>query len=563
MTKMKTLKIYFVALLVLMGASNCSDEFLERTPSDQISSATFFKQQKDIEYALNAVYDLIGFNSWNRSYGSGTDMLRIEVLTDNAVDHHSWNACYELGNGTANAYDWYVQYRWQERYRGIMRANRLLEGAPNVEDMNIDYRNRLVAEATVLRAYFYFDLVYLFGDVPFLTSSILPDDCEPIIDADGNATPNPSCSRTDKETIMDALVADLEGVLAHLPKEYEQDDKGRITKGTALTLQARIHLYREEWAEAAAASKAVMDLNVYSIYPTYANMFDYQGVDNEEVIFDIQVMEEVDEGEFWLPNYGPNSIGGWSCSCPLQSLIDTYETTDGKTIDDPTSIYDPAQPFINRDPRLHHSILYPGREWQWGVYNTIPGATYPGQEIVAGDDLNDATSGQWNKSATGYNWIKYISQQDIDDANYWDSGIHFIVMRYAEVLLMYAEGKIEAGDIDQSVYDAINEVRQRGDVNMPTIAAGKSADQLREIVRRERRVEFTFEGIRLYDIRRWKIADQVMPGESAGLTYTDPDTGSEVTLSGGVRNFDAAKHYVWPIPQAEIDVSGLIQNPNW
>jgi len=274
-------------------------------------------------------------------------------------------------------------------------------------------------------------------------------------------------------------------------------------------------------------------------------------------------MEEVDEGEFWLPNYGPNSIGGWSCSCPLQSLIDTYETTDGKTIDDPTSIYDPAQPFINRDPRLHHSILYPGREWQWGVYNTIPGATYPGQEIVAGDDLNDATSGQWNKSATGYNWIKYISQQDIDDANYWDSGIHFIVMRYAEVLLMYAEAKLEAGDIDQSVYDAINEVRQRGDVNMPTIAAGKSADQLREIVRRERRVEFTFEGIRLYDIRRWKIADQVMPGESAGLTYTDPDTGSEVTLSGGVRNFDAAKHYVWPIPQAEIDVSGLIQNPNW
>ncbi|WP_430814209.1 RagB/SusD family nutrient uptake outer membrane protein [Carboxylicivirga sp. RSCT41] len=560
---MKTLKIYFFALLILMGASNCSDEFLERTPSDQVSSATFFQQEKDIEYALNAVYDLIGFNSWNRSYGSGTDLLRIEVLTDNAVDHHSWNACYELGNGTANAYDWYVQYRWQERYRGIMRANRLLEGAPNVEDMDMDYRNRLVAEATVLRAYFYFDLVYLFGDVPFLTSSIIPDDCEPMIDAEGNVTPNPMCTRTDKNTIMDALVADLETVVNHLPKSYDSDDKGRVTQGTALTLQARIHLYREEWTQAAAASKAVMDLNVYSIYPTYANMFDYQGVDNEEVIFDIQVMKDVWEGEFWLPNYGPNSVGGWSCSCPLQSLIDTYETTDGKTIDDPTSIYDPAMPYANRDPRLHHSILYPGREWQWGVYNTIPGATYPGEEIVAGDDLTDGTGGQWNKSATGYNWIKYISQQDIDDGNYWDSGIHFIIMRYAEVLLMYAEAKIEAGDVDQSVYDAINDVRQRGDVMMPAITAGKSIDELREIVRRERRVELTFEGIRLYDIRRWKIAEQVMPGESEGLTYTDPDSGEQVTLSGGNRNFDPAKHYLWPIPQAEIDVSGITQNNNW
>ncbi len=559
---MKTFNIYFFALLVLMGATNCSDDFLDRTPSDQVSSATFFRQEKDIVYALNAVYDQIGFNSWDVSYGSGTDLLRIEVLTDNAVDHHSWNACYELGNGTANAYDGYVQYRWQERYRGIQRANRILEGAPNVEDMDLDYRNRLVAEATVLRAYFYFDLVYLFGDVPFVTSSIVPDDCKPIVGEDGSLTPNPKCTRSDKDVIMDALIADLETVTDHLPKSYDADNTGRVTKGTALTLKARIHLFREEWTKAAAASKAVMDLNVYSLYPQFANMFDYQGLDNQEVIFDIQVMRDVWKGEFWLPNYGPNSVGGWSCSCPLQSLVDTYETTDGKTIDDPTSIYDPTQPYANRDPRLHHSILYPGREWQGGIYNTIPGASYPG-DIIPGDDLNDGTGGQWNKSATGYNWLKYISQQDIDEANLWDSGLQFIIMRYAEVLLMYAEAKIEAGDVDQSVYDAINEVRQRADVMMPAITAGKTDDQLREIVRRERRVELAFEGIRLYDIRRWKIAEEVMPGEAEGLTYIDPDTGNPVTLSGGNRNFNAAKHYLWPIPQAEIDVSGISQNNNW
>lgn len=560
---MKTIKIYLFALLIVLGANSCSDDFLERTPSDQISSATFFKQEKDIVYALNAVYDLIGFNSWETSYGNGTDLLRIEVLTDNAVDHHSWNACYELGNGTANAYDWYVYYRWQERYRGIQRANRILEGVPNVTDMDMDYRNRLAAETTVLRAYFYFDLVYLFGDVPFLTTSIIPDDCSPIVDEEGNATPNPKCSRTDKDEIMDQLIIDLQSVVDHLPKSYEADNKGRVTKGTALTLLARIYLYRKQWTEAAAAAKAVMDLNVYSLYPTYANLFDYEGIDNQEVIFDIQVMKDVWQGEFWLPNYGPNSVGGWSCSCPLQSLVDTYETIDGKTIDDPTSIYDPANPYANRDPRLHHSILYPGREWQWGVYNTIPGASYPGKDIVAGDDLNDGTGGQWNKTATGYNWLKYISQKDIDEANYWDSGIHFIIMRYAEVLLMYAEAKVEANDIDASVYEAINEVRQRPDVNMPTITTGKSQDELRQIIRRERRVELAFEGIRLYDIRRWKIAEDVMSGEAEGLTYTDPNSGEEVTLSGGNRDFDPAKHYLWPIPQAEIDVSGLKQNDKW
>jgi hypothetical protein len=563
MKNIKTLKIYIIAIVLSFGMTYCSEDFLERSPSDQVSSATFFQQEKDIVYALNAVYDLIGFNSWDRSYGSGTDLLRIEVLTDNAVDHHSWNACYELGNGTANTYDWYVQYRWQERYRGIQRANRLLEGAPNVTDMDEDYRNRLVAEATVLRAYYYFDLVYLFGDVPFLTSSIIPDDCSPVVDDEGNTSPNPKCQRTDKDVIMDALVTDLETVVDHLPKSYDRDNRGRITKGTALTLLARIHLYREDWGDAATAAKAVMDLNVYSLYPQYANMFDYAGIDNDEVIFDIQVVRDIWEGEFWLPNYGPNSVGGWSCSCPLQSMIDSYETTDGKTIDDPTSIFDPANPYANRDPRLHHSVLYPGREWQWGVYNTIPGATYPGNDIVAGDDLTDGTGGQWNKSATGYNWLKYISQQDINESNYWDSGIHFIIMRYAEVLLMYAEAKIEANDIDQSVYDAINEVRARPDVNMPPITTGKSQDELRTIVRRERRVELAFEGIRLYDIRRWKIAEDVMPGEAEGLTYTDPGSGEEVTLSGGARIFDPAKHYLWPIPQAEIDVSALPQNNNW
>ena len=532
-------------LLVLAG---CSDDFLERSPSDQVSSTNFFTQEKDLVYAVNAVYAAIGFNSWETTYGYSTDLLRIENLTDNALDHHSWNAGYRLADGSASAYDWYVEHRWRERYRGIQRANRIFEGADGVTDILTEKKLRLLAEAKFLRAYFYFDLVYLFGDVPFITNSLTPDEAA-------------ESTRTDKQTILNAMVEDLSEAATDLPDVYSSDDLGRVTKGAAISLKARILLYQEKWAEAASAAKEVMDMSIYSIYPSYQKMFTYEGINNSEVIFDLQEMHEK-QWNFTMQNYGPNSTGGWSSGCPLQSLVDSYECTDGNTID-VSPLFDPNQPYANRDPRLTHSILYPGNDWRGGVFNSIPGATYPGKEIVSGDDLTDGTGGQWNKTATGYNWLKYISEEDIDNGDYWNGAIHFILIRYAEILLTYAEAKIENDDIDQSVYDAINEVRQRPDVNMPLITPGKTKEQLRTIVRRERRVELAFEGLRLLDIRRWKIAEQVMPGTPDGLTYTDPISSEEVTLSWGERSFNPNKHYLWPIPQAEIDISHLEQNPGW
>jgi len=532
-------------LLVLAG---CSDDFLERSPSDQVSSTNFFTQEKDLVYAVNAVYAAIGFNSWETTYGYSTDLLRIENLTDNALDHHSWNAGYRLADGSASAYDWYVEHRWRERYRGIQRANRIFEGADGVTDILTEKKLRLLAEAKFLRAYFYFDLVYLFGDVPFITNSLTPDEAA-------------ESTRTDKQTILNAMVEDLSAAATDLPDVYSSDDLGRVTKGAAISLKARILLYQEKWAEAASAAKEVMDMSIYSIYPSYQKMFTYEGINNSEVIFDLQEMHEK-QWNFTMQNYGPNSTGGWSSGCPLQSLVDSYECTDGNTID-VSPLFDPNQPYANRDPRLTHSILYPGNDWRGGVFNSIPGATYPGKEIVSGDDLTDGTGGQWNKTATGYNWLKYISEEDIDNGDYWNGAIHFILIRYAEILLTYAEAKIENDDIDQSVYDAINEVRQRPDVNMPLITPGKTKEQLRTIVRRERRVELAFEGLRLLDIRRWKIAEQVMPGTPDGLTYTDPNSSEEVTLSWGERSFNPNKHYLWPIPQAEIDISHLEQNPGW
>jgi hypothetical protein len=160
---------------------------------------------------------------------------------------------------------------------------------------------------------------------------------------------------------------------------------------------------------------------------------------------------------------------------------------------------------------------------------------------------------------------------DYINNNMWNGSLHFILIRYAEVLLNYAEAKIEANDIDQSVYDAINAVRARA--NMPSIPDGLSQSELRDRVRHERRVELAFESLRLLDIRRWRIAEKVMPGQPKLLRYSDPDgdgynrptddpNGTPI-LNIETRYFDPAKDYLWPIPQSEIDVSKIEQNPGW
>jgi hypothetical protein len=551
-----------ILVILIFGLGACSDDFLDRKPSDQVSTAVFFTQAKDLEYALNGAYEALGFCNWYTQYGYSTTLLRLESVTDNGYDGHSWNELYEVAIGTANAYDPFVQYYWMIRYRGIQRVNRMFEGVGGIKDIKPEYRDRLMAEARFLRAYFYFDLVYLWGDVPYLTHSINPNDAVGI-------------KRDNKNAILDSIVHELDLAAQHLPLSYDQEDLGRVTKGAALAFKSRVLLYHEKWAEAANAAKDVMDLGVYQLYDDYKKMFSYDGINNIEVIFDLQELSgQTKLYNFTLANFGPNSALGWSSGTPLQSLVDEYECTDGQPIDQ-SPLYDPTAPWDNRDPRLEATIIYPGRPWLGGSFNSIPNVDTTilrGGPLVPGDDLTDGTEAQWNKTFTGYNWAKYMDEgADYINDNLWNGSIHFILIRYAEVLLNYAEAKIEANELDQSVYDAINAVRAR--VNMPPIPTGLSQDELRARLRHERRVELAFESLRLLDIRRWRIAEDVMPGRPKLLRYSDPDgdglnrptddSNGMPILPIEIRYFDPGKDYLWPIPQAEIDVSKIEQNPGW
>jgi hypothetical protein len=310
-------------------------------------------------------------------------------------------------------------------------------------------------------------------------------------------------------------------------------------------------LYAGRYQDAADAAKAVMDLKVYSLYASYDNLFSYAAENNSEVILDIQFVDDTYSNNIFNV-LAQSSMNSRSLYVPTKNLVDAYEMTNGLPITDAASGFDPMNPYANRDPRLGYSVFLPGDVLPNGkVFNPKPNST-----------TGDAVGSTFVVSPTGFNLEKYVNAEDLGNPS--NCGINLILMRYAEILLTYAEAKIELNQIDASVYDAINEVRQRPDVNMPVITTGKSQDELRQIVRHERLVELAFEGLRFFDIRRWKIAADVMPGKVYGMTYIDT-TGSLQTVEVTAwENFFSARNYLWPVPQVERELNpGLGQNPDW
>ncbi|MEN7548005.1 RagB/SusD family nutrient uptake outer membrane protein [Rapidithrix thailandica] len=532
---MKCKFIYILLSLFLLSA--CQDDFLDRTPGDQISSEIFFTQEKDFLFALNAVYDAL----------DGEALLWYESWTDNAKTNHSWNPGFYMARGSGDASDGFVASQWGRYFSAIQGANRIINNIDKPEHFDPDVKAEVLGQAKFLRAYFYHEVTMLFGNVPLLLESITPEEAKEV-------------SKTSQTEILSFLARELSEAEAMLPVSYSDTEKGRATKGAALALKARILLFNHNYAEAAEAAEAVINLNTYELYPDYFKLFtSYEAEYSNENVFDAQYNGEDNVDNWITQNWAAQSGGGWSVTTPTRSLVDAYECTDGLPIDK-SPLYDWENPYENRDPRLAMSILYPGREWLGGVYNTVPGATYPGKDVVNGDALGDGYGQEWNKTKTGYNWLKNLRLEDLGTDNVWDGAGNVYLIRYAEVLLTYAEAKIEAGSIDASVLEAINTVRDRA--GMPAVTTTDQA-ALREIVRRERRVELAFEGLRLFDIRRWKVAEEVLNTKVFGIYYVNTESGERDSLFVEERSFNKERDYLWPIPQEEIDVSGIEQNPGW
>ena len=521
--------ILYIILFSAALQSACNKDFLDRQPSDAYSNESLWKSQSDAQAALNGCY-----KDWEGDY----TLLYMDAVSDNMYSQYYWEGYTDYGNGSITPANTNASKRWT--YTSIQKCNWFLE---NVDKTPMDetLKTQFKSEARFLRAYQYFTLTQLYGDVPLVKNTVTTEEANTI-------------SRTAATEVRKFVLDELTAIAPTLPVSYSGSDVGRITQGAALSLKARLELYDKNYAACIADCKKVMALG-YGLYPSYQDLFRIQNENNKEVILDVQYKEN-DYPNADIGVMPSSSFGGWGSLDPTQSLVDAYEMKNGKTIDDPASGYAENDPYNNRDPRLTATIVCPGQLYMGKYYNSI--------ESTSGDYYNGD-----NNSKTAYIPKKFTANL-ADYTDMWNTGLNMIVIRYAEILLTYAEAQIESGVIDNTVYDAIDAIRTRAGMPVVDRSVYNSVDKMRTLVRRERRVELALEGLRWYDIQRWKIGTAVRSGTVYGarLGKVDPANG-KLTLSGDhitveQRTFVENRDYLWPVPQAERDVNkNLTQNPGY
>jgi len=523
-----------VAVISFLAVFSTSCVDLDVVPKDRLSDITFWEKPDAAIDAVNTCYT---------NLMSADEVLFADAMTDNAYCKGGHNQA--IGNGSFSTDDGYVLSVWGSKYAGIRNCNILLDNIDKVPGLTVELKNRYMSEAKVIRAYLYFELYSKFGDIPYFTNTISIDESQKI-------------ARTPKAEIVTALLTELTDIEDNnfLPESYSGKDKGRVTRYAAMGLKSRILLFEGRWAEVKAETEKI--IGKFSLFPGYEGLFYAQNEGNSEVILDIQYMLNSRENSVEYL-FLPPSLGGYASLAPLQELVDSYVASDGLPISTST-LYSTATPYLNRDPRLAATIIYTGNSYKMAdgtnkVIDCEKGSNKDGYGFSS-----DCTP-------TGYYFKKYFDKDYRLTVS--ASALNTILIRYADILLMNAEANAELGTLNSAVWDAtIKPIRTRAGftnvlaLNFPT---GSSQSDLITIVRRERRSELAFEGLRHKDIFRWKIAETVMNGPCHGLKTNDiigVDATGHIIVE--TRNFDKAKHYLWAIPQTERDLNAnLTENPNW
>lgn len=563
------MKNIFILLLTTTLLFNC--EKLDLNPLSEGSSENWYSDETEIQMSLNDLY---------RSYlWSLEDNFETERMTDNWTQRQ---AVHSFSAGSINS-EWSTSSDlWLATYKGITRANTIINSLDNakgnVSDAKIKQFN---AEAHFFRAVLYSRLVFYYGDVPFYTDYISIDDAFQL-------------GRTNKQVVLQQAYDDFDLAISDLPQSYGSNSLLRVTKGAALAFKARAALYVEDFEIARDAAKECMDLGEYELHPSYGEYFLSRTRRSKETIFAIPRSSEL--GETWKSkNFYTRTPGGSSVAQPSWELFVSYLCTDGLPVDE-SPLFDPQKPFENRDPRLHETIAEFGKEHLGVIYDPSPYAktvlnTQTGAMVRNKDSRIVDTYASYNGLT-----LKKGVDEDWTDDNLTDFDIR--IMRYADVLLMYAEAKIELGEIDSTVLDAINTVRARAyGVSLsqtdkyPAVTA-LNQTKLRLELRNERRVEFAWENRRFDDILRWRLAEKVLTRPIYGIL--DPKELKEKVVDQDLwffpevpvidddglpdfgpmyntglikllveRNFDN-RQYLFPIPSKEILINkNLEQNPNY
>ncbi|MCE7070131.1 RagB/SusD family nutrient uptake outer membrane protein [Dyadobacter sp. CY327] len=506
---MKKIICVFTLSLFMAG---CGNDMLNVQPNDRYTEETFWTSESNAMMGLTGCYAVLRNAGM---FGGTATPLWEETATPNAYNYDNSGGWNVIGAGTQTASNSaIITSRWDDAYRGVGRCNSLLAKIDAVS-MDAALKNRMKGEANFLRALYYSTLANYYGGVPLIL-----DQPDPAAQSE--------LPRNSREEVVQQVLKDLDAAIAVLPVKYSAaTDIGRATKGAALALKAKVLLFEAsplintsgdaaKWKLAADAAKAVMDLpgTGYALFPNYRGLFLPANENSSESIFDVQFMAPQLGSSFDL-------IGRqYNTNAPVRDLVNAYLMKDGLP-QSQSPLYDAANPHDNRDPRMYQTIVYPGDMFQGQLVT-------PARFVV-----------------TGYGTKKYtIYDKEANSNNVQESRseINYMVIRYADILLMYAEAQNEASAApDASVLDAVTKIRARA--GMPLFAAGKTKAEMREIIRLERRIEFAGEGLYYTDIRRWKTAEVVL--NAPVLTYDAKPIMS--------RTFNAQRDYWWPIPDVQRD----------
>ena len=589
------------SILMAFTFSACVD--LNLNPLSEGSSENWYTTKQEIEMSVNDFYR--------------TEFFPIDGMTwgDDVIERNSTSV---VQNGTMTAEDGMVATRWQNYYKGIARALRLLNNMENARALGVSE-----ADITQYEGEAYFYLGYAFGMLAFHWGDVILDKVGMTLDEAY------SIGRSPKADVLAYSYECFDKAAERLPTSYPGIQ--RATKGAALAFKARVALRNGDYETTATAAKACMDLGVYKLHNNYRDLFTASWSDEWIFFFrgDVTLKKY-----YWAAADVLNCItrlaGGWGGQkAPSYELLCAYPCIDGKPIDE-SPLYNPKDFFENRDPRLAMTIVpfataynksvldstYDPKDYVWLGYEYSPSPKRTTVYRASDGAQVSNTDSKARAEHASYNGL--VFKKFIDEL-FLENGLQgapttYPVLRYGDVLLMYAEAMIELDRCTQEVLDeTINKVRQRAyadsGIPYPRVLVG-SQSEMRTILRTERFIELAWEGHRYADLIRWRLAEKVYNRPSyflhrawSGSTSWD---GDETKVSeeyrqlirnwkegnfpiGGIpeidengiadlsymvekgyiviaseRVFDAQRDYLWPIPAADLLINeNLDQNPNW
>ena len=539
---MKRINIYLVSALLMGTTVSCSD-FLQKDPPSSPSQSIFWQKKSDFDSALAGTFSMM--------YEWPGEMSQIipcfDNLTDNSICQHNEDTygrsqTIALGDLDPNTTG-YVSYMYSHCYTGIARAHLVMENLALYEGSDVTEadKNFIMAQCKALRGYFYSWLYLCYKEVPLVTSSLTME--------------NMYQPKSTRPEIYAQIMKDFDEAIAALPDKPYSDSQmsGYFSPGALKAFKARLMLndaYDENGKAIPEKMKEIVplleEIQGYSLADRMRdNFISEKQLASPEIMFSVRYL---------APNITHSMdlyYGSWTTCGVTRDLVDEFECTDGlkwgespltqevdETLLSTNSMADDAynereKLFQNRDPRLRETVTHSG-------YATFPDEGYEDKGRLK---LTD-------EQQTGFGMMKYLQPTTVMPSYSTISDADVIILRYAEVLLMIAEAENEANGPTQKVYDAVNAVRTRSE--MPPLPDNLSQDEMRERIRHEWRVEFVFEGQRYFQLKRWKLMEELVDGA------VDP------ALPTYIKVFKPAFYY-WPIPQTEIDKAGgvLVQDPNY